>query len=149
MNSEVMTEKRVGFKLWRAANAWQRTVNHGLHSIGLTHVQFILLDGIAKMGDLDDIEDIAGRAPISQALLSRVVGTDEMMTSQVVRALEAKGLLDRRPSKNDLRVKLVSLTERGVAQYQLARDIVDSVEDELFTPMGGDIELFTAGLDRL
>ena len=101
------------------------------------------------MGDLDDVEDLEGRAPISQALLSRVVGTDEMMTSQVVRALEAKGLFERRPSKNDLRLKLVSLTESGVAKYRLARDIVDGVEDELFTPMGDDIELFTAGLDRL
>jgi len=76
-----------GFWLWHATLRWQREIATVLLPLGLTHAQFVLLSCAWWLND-------HGEVP-SQLALARQAGTDVKMTSEVVRKLEAKGLLQR------------------------------------------------------
>ena len=82
-----------GFWLWHATLRWQRAIASVLAPLGLTHVQFVLLSCAWWMND-------HGLVP-NQLELARQAGTDVKMTSQVVRKLEAKGLLERETDPGD------------------------------------------------
>ena len=70
---------------------------------GLTHVQFVLL---ASLWWLEG----HGDHPATQARLAQQAGTDPMMTSQVTRKLEARGLLKRAVDPADSRARQLRLT---------------------------------------
>ena len=73
-----------------------------LESHELTHVQFVLLASLWWLVDHD--------RPPTQARLAQQAGTDPMMTSQVTRKLETRGLLERAPDPTDSRARLLRLT---------------------------------------
>ncbi len=98
---------RRGFLLWHATLRWQRTVAAVLKPYGLTHVQFTLLGSVWYL-------ERQGHSP-SQADLAQHAGTDPMMTSQVVRALERDGLIERVPDDADGRVMRVHANAAGQA----------------------------------
>ena len=129
-----------GFLVWQVTNAWQRRQRAALAELDLTHVQFVLLASVAWLH---------GEAPLTQARLAEHARTDPMMTSQVLRALEGKGLIRRAPHPTDARARALEPTEAGMA---LARDAivrVEAVDAEYFAPLGEDLPAFTAHLQRL
>ncbi len=69
--------------LWRVTNAWQASIRAALRPFDLTHVQFVLLAALTWL----DAE-----TPITQRGLAEYARTDAMMTSQVIRTLESKGV---------------------------------------------------------
>ncbi len=77
-----------GFLLWHATLRWQRLIAAALRPLELTHVQFVLL------AVLWWFTEVRGERPTQRALADQA-GTDRMMTSQVLRALEGRGLLER------------------------------------------------------
>jgi DNA-binding MarR family transcriptional regulator len=82
-------ENSPGFLLWQVANQWQRLQRSTLEPLGLTHVQFVLLAGLAWLSRKE--------SDVTQARLAAFCKTDAMMTSQVVRSLEAGGFVARAP----------------------------------------------------
>ena len=96
-----------GFLLWRISNAWQQRQRAALLPLGLTHVQFVLLASLVWLTQ-------HGRT-VTQTDLAEQAQTDPMMTSQVVRALEARGLLTRETSAQDRRARV----RRGPEPYDL------------------------------
>ena len=80
-------EDSPGFLLWQVTNSWQRLMRRVLKEIGLTHVQFVLLTAVEWLNN--------AKIPATQKEVSRFANTDVMMTSQVIRALERKGLIIR------------------------------------------------------
>ena len=94
-----------GFLLWHATLRWQRAIAAALRPLGLTHVQFVLLAGIWWLGQGD-------QRP-SQRELADHAGTDRMMTSQVLRTLESRGLLRRELDGVDARVRRLAVTPEG------------------------------------
>jgi DNA-binding MarR family transcriptional regulator len=60
-----------------------------------------------------------------------------MMTSQVVRALQAKGLITRQPDEHDPRALRLGLTRRGEKVAQLALAAVESADDAYFRAVEG------------
>jgi DNA-binding MarR family transcriptional regulator len=94
-----------GFLLWHLTLAWQRAVTAALEPLDLTHVQFVLLACAWWLGR-------QGQVP-NQLQLARQAGTDVKMTSQVVRKLEAKGLLERQIDPGDTRARRLRLTAEG------------------------------------
>lgn len=118
-----------GFLLWHATLRWQRDIAAALAPHDLTHVQFVLLATSWWMHG-------QGLRP-NQLELARRAGTDVKMTSQVVRRLEAKGLLTRVPDESDTRMKRLTVTEAGAA---LAPRVVAVVEacDRTFFAAAGD-----------
>jgi DNA-binding MarR family transcriptional regulator len=77
-----------GLLLWQVTNQWQAATRAALTPLGLTHVQFVLLASLTWL-------DASG--PVTQKQLADHAVTDPMMTSQVLRALERRGLMERRP----------------------------------------------------
>ncbi|MFD0573240.1 MarR family winged helix-turn-helix transcriptional regulator [Kitasatospora gansuensis] len=94
-----------GFLLWHATLRWQRGIATALTPLDLTHVQFVLLACTWWLNG-------QGEHPSQQAL-ARQAGTDVKMTSQVVRTLEAKGLVEREVDPADSRARRLRVTAAG------------------------------------
>jgi DNA-binding MarR family transcriptional regulator len=107
-----------GFLLWHLTLRWQRAIAAALAPFDLTHVQFVLLActyWLTEQGHRPNQQQVAAQA-----------GTDVKMTSQVLRRLEAHGLIARRTDEGDTRAKTLSMTRRGRA---LAIQTITVVED--------------------
>jgi DNA-binding MarR family transcriptional regulator len=113
-----------GFLLWHATLRWQRGVAGALAPLGLTHVQFVLLACTWWLND-------QGQRP-SQVALAAQAGTDIKMTSQVVRSLERKGLLEREVDSADTRARRLRVTTRGAKLAPRAVAIVERVDSDFF-----------------
>ncbi len=111
-----------GFMLWRATLRWQRAIAAALRPVTLTHVQFVLL---ANVWWLSDQASLTHHLP-SQREVAAHAGVDVMMTSQVLRALERRGLLARAPDPTDARVKRLAVTQDG---RRLAEQAINLVEE--------------------
>lgn len=133
-------ENSPGFLLWQAANQWQRQLRAALDPLGVTHVQFVLLAGLAWL-------EHRGEAP-TQVRLAGFCRTDAMMTSQVVRAIERSGLVERRRHPTDSRARLLRLTPQGVEVLNQAMPAALAA-DAVFFGVLPDPKGFVDGLRRL
>ena len=113
-----------GFLLWHVTLRWQRDIAAALAPLNLTHVQFVLLATAWWL-------NTHGQDP-NQLSLARHAGTDVKMTSQVVRKLEAKGLLGREVDPADTRAKKMRVTARGGKLAQRAIAAVERVDAAFF-----------------
>lgn len=113
-----------GFLLWRISNAWQQRQRAALQPLGLTHVQFVLLASLVWLTQ-------HGKA-VTQTDLAAQAQTDLMMTSQVVRALEARGLLTRATSAHDRRARVLTPTPAGAALAAAAITVVEAADAGCF-----------------
>ena len=113
-----------GFLLWHATLRWQRAIAEALEPLGLTHVQFVLL---ASTWWLCEHE-----GPPRQRDLADHAGTDPMMTSQVARTLESKGLLVREVDAQDARAWRLRPTKAGSTLARKALGAVESADATYF-----------------
>jgi len=113
-----------GFLLWHATLRWQRRINAALAPLDLTHVQFVLLASTWWLNE-------QGRRP-TQVELAAQAGTDVKMTSQVVRSLEVKGLIDREVDPSDTRARRLEVTRRGARLAPRAIAVVERADAEFF-----------------
>ncbi len=127
-----------GFLLWHVTLQWQRAIATALQPLNLTHVQFVLLACAWWLHEQDQTPN--------QMALARQAGTDVKMTSQVVRTLEAKGLLRRDVDPADTRARRLRLTPQGTRLAQRALAAVEQVDAEFF---GQEVTGLTATLRRL
>jgi DNA-binding MarR family transcriptional regulator len=116
-----------GFLLWQVTNKWQAAQRAALKPFGLTHVQFVLL---ASLTWLDTGE------PVTQRVLADHAATDPMMTSQVLRSLEAAGLVTRTAHPTDGRAWALAVTVKGRARANEAVVAVEACDDVFFGPLG-------------
>jgi DNA-binding MarR family transcriptional regulator len=105
-------------------------------------VQFVLL---ACLWWLEDNED---RLP-TQTQLAQQAGTDPMMTSQVTRKLEARGLLDREIDPADTRARRLRLTASGRALVARALADVEAADEDYFAALSGRRDAFVKALATL
>ena len=134
-------ENNPGFLLWQVTNLWQRGQRSKLDEIGITHVQFILLAGLAW---LDKRE-----GHVNQARLAHFCKTDPMMTSQVVRTLEGQGLLERTPHPTDGRARHLRLTDDGARVLNAAMPLVLETDAQFFECLTRDQPALIDALRRL
>jgi len=127
-----------GFLLWHVTHAWQRAVAAALAPLDLTHVQFVLLASVWWL-------EQQGCMP-NQLQLARQAGTDVKMTSQVVRKLEAKALIERAVDPADTRARRLRATRPGV---RLARRAIVAVEDVDARFFAHETDAATTVLQRL
>lgn len=133
-------EDSPGFLLWQVTNQWQAAQRAALRPYGLTHVQFVLLAALAWM-DAD--------GPVTQRGLADTAATDPMMTSQVLRALEQRGLVERAVHPDDRRARALRATRAGRALANAAVADVEACDRRFFAPLGRSIGSFTGALQRL
>lgn len=121
-------ENSPGYLLWQAANHWQRAQRAALAPLGITHVQFVLLAGLAWLEEHE--------GPVHQARLARFCHTDAMMTSQVLRTLERETLIRRTVDPDDNRARRLSLTREGADRLNQAMPRVREADDRFFGALG-------------
>ncbi len=129
-----------GLLLWRATNTWQAAQRAALRPFDLTHVQFVLLASLAWL---------RSATPVTQRALADHAHTDPMMTSQVLRALEAKRLVRRGPHPNDARARALTVTREGATLANAANAAVEAVDRTFFGALRDDQPCFTRMLRRL
>ena len=129
-----------GFLLWHVTLRWQRDMAAALAPLNLTHVQFVLLASTWWL-------NTHGGHP-SQVAVAQRAGTDVKMTSQVLRTLEAKGLITREVDAADTRARRVDVTDRGAG---LAVEAIAAVEaaDAAFFQATPDLKVLTSMLHAL
>jgi DNA-binding MarR family transcriptional regulator len=118
-----------GFLLWHATLRWQRGVAQALAPLDLTHVQFVLLACTWWLNE-------QGERP-TQIALAGQAGTDIKMTSQVLRSLERKGLIDREVDAEDTRARRLRVTRRGARLAPRAVGVVEQVDADFFADVPG------------
>jgi DNA-binding MarR family transcriptional regulator len=133
-------EDSPGFLLWRVTLAWQRAMRQTLAPHDLTHVQFVLLASSWWLGQEE---------PPTQMRLAQQAGTDPMMTSQVVRKLEDKGLVTREEDPGDARARRIELTSKGRALLKKALSDVERADAEFFATLGNEQARFARALGKL
>jgi DNA-binding MarR family transcriptional regulator len=125
-----------GLLLWRATLRWQRAVAAELKPLGLTHVQFVLLASTWWL------TRVAGEMP-SQRRIAEHAATDPMMTSQVLRTLEGKGLIERRLDPRDSRARHVGVTDAGADLAARAVTVVEAADASFFAAVKDQRKLLT------
>ncbi len=110
--------------LWRISNLWQRAQREALEPLDLTPVQFALLESMAELQNVDQT--------VTQKRLADHAKTDPMMTSQVVRTLESKGLLKRVEHPTDKRALSLALTTKGARLVERAVGAVARIDSKFF-----------------
>jgi DNA-binding MarR family transcriptional regulator len=116
-----------GFLLWHATLRWQRGVAAALAPLDLTHVQFVLLACTWWLNE-------QGERP-NQVRLAAQAGTDIKMTSQVLKSLERKGLVEREVDAADTRARRLRVTRRGARLAPRAIEVVERVDAEFFSEL--------------
>lgn len=112
-----------GLLLWRVSTTWSAAQRAALAPYGITHPQFVLLASLAFL---------ASDEPVMQRDLARHTGMDAMTASQVLRALEAKGLVERGAHPTDARARALTATREGVALANATVAVVEAVDREFF-----------------
>ena len=117
-----------GFLLWHVTLRWRRAVGAALRPLELTHVQFVLLASLWWLST-------QRRERPSQRALAAHAGTDPMMTSQVLRVLEARGLVARAADPADARARLLDVTPAGARLAEHAIAVVEAADAAFFAPV--------------
>ncbi|GAA3024664.1 MarR family winged helix-turn-helix transcriptional regulator [Microbacterium dextranolyticum] len=130
-----------GLALWRTTNAWQRQVRAALSPHDLTHTQYVLLASLTWMDR---------SAPVSQRELADHAALDVMMTSQVIRILEAKGYVRREPHPFDGRAFALEPTPTGIELANRATIDVETADTAFFEALSpGATRAFVSALRDL
>jgi DNA-binding MarR family transcriptional regulator len=117
-----------GFLLWQVTALWQRQVSRALRPHDLTQVQFAILASLLWLTRQEE--------DVTQARLAAHAKLDVTMTSQVLRTLEARRLLDRRTHPSDTRAKVLRLTAAGRALALKAVPDVEAADAAFFAALG-------------
>lgn len=116
--------------LWQVASKWRRQIELALKPLDLTHTQFILLVAIGEL-TYDGTD-------VTQGELARHANLDITMTSQIVRTLEQKGLIERRMRPGDDRSKFPHLTKQGLLLLDQAVPVKEEIDRNFFDPLRSD-----------
>lgn len=117
-------EDSPGYLLWRVSTFWRRAIEEVLKPLHLTHPQFVCL---ACTGWLTrDGKDT------SQVEIGKKAGLDPNTTSQILRGLEAKGLIERSRKTNERSVS-PTLTKKGAQILAKALPAVEDADKKFFS----------------
>lgn len=104
----------------------------------LTPVQYGLLTALAVRGELD------------QGSLAEELGLDRTTAAEVLRRLEGRGLVTRKPNPRDRRARLNRITRRGRALTAAMFSGMQRAQDRLCSPLTQkERDVFMATLARL
>ena len=113
---------------WRVIHRFEREIERALAPLGLTHLQFTVLALVAWT------EKEGGTA--SQAELARFSGIHAMQVSNVLKALEQKGMIDRSVVPSSARTKAVRIARNGLDALSAAFPLAIDVQQRMFGEAG-------------
>ena len=134
-------DRSPGFLLWHISTSWRGSIETSLKPLGLTHPQFVVL---ATLGWLTRKGDF-----VTQAAVGKMAGLDPNTTSQILRGLEEKGLIQREQSP-DARAKNPILTPKGREMVTQALPIVETMDHKFFNALSNkEMELMMRVFKKL
>jgi MarR family transcriptional regulator for hemolysin len=113
-------EERFSCALHNTARSWRQALDRRLKDLGVGQAGWFAIANIAML-----------KEPPSQTELAYRLGVeDPTMVSMIDRLVKAQ-LVERVPSETDRRVKLVVLTEDGIALYSRVKAQADAFRKEV------------------
>ncbi len=125
-----------GFLLYSAYFAWKRKIESTLLPHDLVQFMLLMTLGFLKKDGAD----------VSQNDLAKFLSFDVTMTSQVLRALEKRGLLKRSQKEGDERSKFSEITDAGIAKIQGATKDLLKAEESFFSSLSENKQAFDGHL---
>ncbi len=113
-----------GYLMWKVSNLWQREIKKVLSEFGLTHTQFVIMANTHFLS--------IKNKDVTQIEIAKHAGIDKMLTSNVLKVLLKKQLIDRKEHKTDTRAKTVCLTKDGTAILTKAVKVVEDFDKIFF-----------------
>lgn len=129
-----------GAMLERVATAWHLQLRTALAPLDLTPAQFRLLVAVAWLN--------ARGTAVRQSDVSEHANADPVMTSEVLRTLEARGLVARAPHPTDRRAKAITITEAGGVLADRVLRLVETVEARFFDEGTADFGALAKALKK-
>jgi DNA-binding MarR family transcriptional regulator len=112
-------EPRISYVVARLERAVRRAINERVSLYDLTVLQYTTLSVLGRGGEL------------SNAQLARRAYMSPQAMSEVIEALETKGLIKRSPHPNHRRVYPATLTAKGKKVLAACEQLVDDMEAEM------------------
>lgn len=109
-----------GQHLAQIARQWRKAVDTRLRPVGLTEATWLPLLYISR-----------AKTPMRQRDLAAALSLDDSSVVRLLDALQSSGLIERRDSLSDRRVKTLHLTKEGRAVIGQVEEISKTVRDEL------------------
>ena len=122
-------DKQICFSLYSAANAVVRAYRPLLNSLDLTYLQYIVMMVLWE------------EQGVSVSLLGNKLHLDSGTLTPLLKRLESKGLLVRKVSEKDERVKCLFLTDTGKALKSRASSIPEKVLCKASLPLDSLLQL--------
>lgn len=116
-------EPRISYVIARLERAVRAAINERVRPFGLTTQQYTTLSILGRRGGL------------SNAQLARRANMTPQSMSELIEALESKGLLVRKAHPNHRRVFPASLTPKGCKVLTACDAAVDEMEDEMLAEL--------------
>ncbi len=113
-----------GALIERVATLWLLQLRAALAPLDLTPAQFRLLVAVGWLNS-------RGGA-VRQSDVALHANADPVMTSEVLRSLESRGLVARAAHPTDRRAKAITMTERGGVLVDRATRLIDVIEAKFF-----------------
>lgn len=132
-------EESPGFLFWRVSTSWRRAIEAALKPLGLTHPQFVVL---ATIGYLTQ-----GSKSVTQREIGGHAGLDANTTSQILKGLSLKGLIERKAI--DERSKSSLLTKSGGEVLAKALPLVEGADNRFFKAVDLHSQSAMAALKKL
>lgn len=130
-----------GFMLWQVSKLWQRTLTNALRPFNIGSTEFVILGNAVRFSQLAQ--------PATPALLMDATKIDRMTTSQILRSLEKKGLIERIEMSQDKRTFYVVPTSTGVTLADDALGKVIQAHTIFFGSIQDDIQHFLKTMQKL
>jgi DNA-binding MarR family transcriptional regulator len=127
---------RVTYLLKRLELAVRSEIEGMMRPLGLTTPQYTALSVLARHPGL------------SSAQLARRSFVSPQAANEIVAAMERKGLIVRHADVRNRRILRISLTEAGEAAVRAGEELIDTMEDRMFTGLrAAEVEMFRSTLE--
>ena len=130
--------EHMGWLMSRASHALGAALTEGLVPLGLNLRDYTVLIAAERAA----IEGL----PRTQLALAQAARLDKSTMVVALDALEAEGLVERRPDPKDRRARIVVPTEAGRELLARAEGVVLGVEDEVLADLGDEERRALRGL---
>jgi DNA-binding MarR family transcriptional regulator len=126
INAPIETkEPRISYVVARLERAVRSAIADRVRAYELTTLQYTTMSVLNRHG-----------APLSNAQLARRAYMTPQAMSEVIDALERKGLMKRNPHPNDGRLLPATLTAKGRRVLAACEQAVDEMEDVMLAGLG-------------
>ncbi|ROO26910.1 MarR family transcriptional regulator [Salinisphaera orenii MK-B5] len=129
---------RPGFLIRRLHQIHSALFTKETEGFNITPVQYSVLTALAEHGEMD------------QMTLAHEIGLERTSVGEVLRRLEQRELVERRPSREDGRVRLTRATRQGRNHVRRMTEAVARAHERTIEALDGpDRDLFVLYLARL